>query len=167
MPGNDFELSPRYGLNEGPVCCFWCGAVTNPNMPFGRIRTEDDDDAPAPTEPFPLNYEPCRHCRENFDNGITLLGYAEKPLWNGQPKFFGQYPTGDYIIVTEGFVRDMPTSQEHRDALLKSRTAYVPQAELKAMLDRFQSRMSRRVATPSSKTGTGHGPQVNGQRPQK
>ena len=101
----DIKLSPKHGLNPTIPVCAWCGEPKNEIALMGQIgdrRKGDDIEAPMYCV---LDYEPCDHCKEQWQNGVAVLeattGRPEPyrpPLQ--QSNGVDIYPTMRYVVIT-------------------------------------------------------------------
>lgn len=62
-------VSPKHGLNPTIPVCAWCGESKNEIALLGKIKGTD---AEAPMHCI-LDYEPCEHCKEQWNRGVTVL----------------------------------------------------------------------------------------------
>lgn len=103
MSNNGIKLSPKYGLNPTIPVCFWCGQPKNEIALLGKLGDRrKGEDIEAPRECV-LDYEPCATCKENMDNGFTLMEVSEQPTSKGQPPMqtspTNLYPTGRFVVL--------------------------------------------------------------------
>lgn len=83
---NSIPLSPKHGLNPTIPVCAWCGEPKNEIALMGRMSHKktvktawggqstviEDGDMKAPMYCV-LNYEPCEHCKEQWDKGVPVI----------------------------------------------------------------------------------------------
>lgn len=105
---NDIKISPKYGLNPTIPLCFFCGKPKNEIALMGKMGGRNDD-VEAPMYSF-INYEPCDHCREQWNKGIPCIECIDHPapekdnqtpiqksFQNGFPLYL--YPTGRWYVL--------------------------------------------------------------------
>ena len=99
---DSIELSPKHGVNPTIPICAWCGEPKNEIAMLGHIgdlRKGEDFEAPKNAV---LNYEPCEHCKEKWEQGIPFIeAQPDTPVLKNQPPLQDNiYPTGRLIIAT-------------------------------------------------------------------
>ena len=64
-------------------------------------------DVEAPSHMWvPGDYEPCDKCAELGKQGITIVEASENPvLGEGQPTYYGYYPSGRHFVITDDGAR--------------------------------------------------------------
>ena len=98
----DIKISPKYGVNPTIPVCFFCGEQKNEIALMGKMK----GDIEAPKN-MVLDYEPCEHCKEQWDMGVPLIecvtssfidddrpGISVDPATNEL-----LYPTGRHCVV--------------------------------------------------------------------
>ena len=98
----DIKISPKYGVNPTIPVCFFCGEQKNEIALMGKLK----GDIEAPKN-MVLDYEPCEHCKEQWDMGVPLIecvtssfidddrpGISVDPATNEL-----LYPTGRHCVV--------------------------------------------------------------------
>ena len=99
------RISPKYGVNPTIPICFSCGEEKNEVALLGRIG-KGNEDIEAPHHMI-LDYEPCEQCKKKMDTGITLIEITDVPNSENQPPIAeNAYPTGNWWVVTEDFIRN-------------------------------------------------------------
>lgn len=103
--GQSIKISPKYGVNPTIPVCFFCGEPKNEVALLGRIG-KGTEDIEAPRHAL-LNYEPCEECLKKMATGITLVEVSNTPNSDNQPPIVAYaYPTGNWWVVDEDFVRN-------------------------------------------------------------
>lgn len=124
------KLSPKHGLNPTIATCFFCGKDKNELILAGRIN-RNDDEMPMHTI---IDYEPCDECKAKMNKGITLIAATTKPTCPNQMPIQNEvYPTGQWCVVTENFIKNNIKSKEVVNNILKMRKACI-EPELIEML---------------------------------
>ena len=98
----DIKISPKYGVNPTIPVCFFCGEHKNEIALMGKMK----GDIEAPKN-MVLDYEPCEHCKEQWDMGVPLIecvtssfidddrpGISVDPATNEL-----LYPTGRHCVI--------------------------------------------------------------------
>lgn len=99
---NSIKISPKYGLNPTIPVCFFCGEPKNEIAIMGRMK----GDIEAPKN-MVLDYEPCEHCKEQWNKGIPLIECVtsyyiddDRPHISVDPTTDDLlYPTGRYCVI--------------------------------------------------------------------
>ena len=99
----NIKISPKYGVNPCIPVCFFCGEEKNEVALLGRIG-KGTEDIEAPRHAL-LDYEPCEECLKKMATGITLVEVSNTPSDNQPPIIENAYPTGNWWVVDEDFVR--------------------------------------------------------------
>lgn len=102
--GKSIRISPKYGVNPTIPICFFCGEPKNEVALLGRIG-KGTEDIEAPRHAL-LDYEPCKECLKKMATGITLVEVSNTPSDNQPPIAENAYPTGNWWVVTEDFIRN-------------------------------------------------------------
>ena len=66
-------LSPKHGLNPTIPVCAWCGEPKNEIALLGKIKTEKRGEDPEAPMYCVLDYEPCEHCKEQWNTGVPVI----------------------------------------------------------------------------------------------
>lgn len=103
--GKSIKISPKYGVNPCIPVCFFCGEEKNEVALLGRIG-KGTEDIEAPRHAL-LDYEPCEECLKKMTTGIALIEVSNTPNSDNQPPIIeNAYPTGNWWVVDEDFVRN-------------------------------------------------------------
>lgn len=103
--GKSIKISPKYGVNPTIPVCFFCGEPKNEVALLGRIG-KGTEDIEAPRHAL-LDYEPCEECLKKMATGIALIEVNNTPNSDNQPPIIeNAYPTGNWWVVDEDFVRN-------------------------------------------------------------
>ena len=103
--GKSIRISPKYGVNPCIPVCFFCGEEKNEVALLGRIG-KGTEDIEAPRHAL-LDYEPCEECLKKMTTGIALIEVSNTPNSDNQPPIIeNAYPTGNWWVVDEDFVRN-------------------------------------------------------------
>ena len=103
--GKSIKISPKYGVNPCVPVCFFCGEPKNEVVLLGKIG-KGTEDLEAPHYAL-LDYEPCEKCLKKMATGITLVEVSNTPNSENQPPIVADtYPTGNWWVVDEDFVRN-------------------------------------------------------------
>ena len=103
--GKSIKISPKYGVNPTIPVCFFCGEEKNEVALLGRIG-KGKEDIEAPRHAL-LDYEPCEECLKKMATGIALIEVNNTPNSDNQPPIIeNAYPTGNWWVVDEDFVRN-------------------------------------------------------------
>lgn len=104
--GNSIPLSPKHGLNPTIPVCAWCGEPKNEIALMGRIKTDKRGEDPQAPMHCVLDYNPCDHCKEQWDRGVvvfeatTRVPTPYRPPMQKQPDGTEIYPTMRYVVIT-------------------------------------------------------------------
>ena len=102
--GKSIRISPKYGVNPTIPICFFCGEEKSEIALLGKIGGKGKD-LEAPRHAL-LDYEPCEECLKKMATGITLVEVSNTPVSANQPPIIeNAYPTGNWWVVDEDFVR--------------------------------------------------------------
>lgn len=102
--GKSIRISPKYGVNPTIPICFFCGEEKHEIALLGKIG-KGTEDLEAPHYAL-LDYEPCDECLKKMATGITLVEVSNTPVSANQPPIIeNAYPTGNWWVVDEDFVR--------------------------------------------------------------
>lgn len=112
------RLNPKHGVNPTIRQCFWCGESTDEILLLG-----DAMEGQAPMH-MVLDYAPCDHCVEAFEQGILIIEVSKTPMQKKQPDLGGAYPTGAHWVVTEECVTRLLDESIAND-ILKARKALI------------------------------------------
>ena len=103
--GKSIRISPKYGVNPTIPICFFCGEEKSEIALLGKIGGKGKD-LEAPRHAL-LDYEPCEECLKKMATGITLVEVSNTPVSANQPPIAeNAYPTGNWWVVTEDFIRN-------------------------------------------------------------
>lgn len=103
--GKSIRISPKYGVNPTIPICFFCGEEKHEIALLGKIG-KGTEDLEAPHYAL-LDYEPCDECLKKMATGITLVEVSNTPVSANQPPIIeNAYPTGNWWVVTEDFIRN-------------------------------------------------------------
>jgi hypothetical protein len=135
---SSIKLSPEHGVNPTIPVCFFCGKPKNEIALLGKIGGRNEDiEAPMHTV---LNYEPCEECEKLMNQGITLMGTSNyRP--DKRPSVVKDqevYPTGSYLVVSEGLIRTICNNPATADGIIKSRKAWVDQQIIDNLEEQYQ-----------------------------
>lgn len=122
--GKNIRISPKYGVNPTIPVCFFCGEEKNEVALLGRIgKGKNDIEAP---HHMILDYEPCEECKKKMDTGITLIEITDTPNSENQsPIATDAYPTGNWWVVTEDFIRNNIQPHELAEQIIQHRKTLV------------------------------------------
>lgn len=122
--GKNIRISPKYGVNQTIPVCFFCGEEKNEVALLGRIgKGKNDIEAP---HHMILDYEPCEECKKKMDTGITLIEITDTPNSENQsPIATDAYPTGNWWVVTEDFIRNNIQPHELAEQIIQHRKTLV------------------------------------------
>lgn len=122
--GKSIRISPKYGVNPTIPVCFFCGEEKNEVALLGRIgKGKNDIEAP---HHMILDYEPCEECKKKMDTGITLIEITDTPNSENQsPIATDAYPTGNWWVVTEDFIRNNIQPHELAEQIIQHRKTLV------------------------------------------
>lgn len=118
-------LHPQYGVNPAIPVCFYCGEEKNEILLLGNNYKEE-----APRRAV-WNQEPCDQCRDYMKQGIILLGVDETKSKNMN----NPYRTGQFVVVSDNWVRRVISPPELVKDILKRRMAYVPEQLAQQLID--------------------------------
>ncbi len=117
---NDYRNSkPKAGV------CFFCKKIT------GYVPKN------ANSINATFNYEPCRECKEKWEQGVPVLEMSEKPLIDGQPPLeegMDGYPTGRYMVI----------NREALDVDEDTNIVLMLQSDFEAVLKEAQDTMAKK-----------------------
>lgn len=111
-------LNPKHGVNPTIRQCFWCGESTDEILLLGDAIKEQ-----APMH-MVIDYEPCQHCVEAFEQGILIIEVSKTPVQDKQPDLGGAYPTGAHWVVTEDCIERLLQASTAKE-ILKTRRAMI------------------------------------------
>lgn len=118
------RISPKYGVNPTIPICFFCGEEKHEIALLGKIGGRNKD-LEAPRHMI-LNYEPCEECKKKMDTGITLIEITDIPNSENQPPIAeNAYPTGNWWVVTEDFIRNNIQPPELAEQIIQHRKTLV------------------------------------------
>lgn len=119
----NIKISPKYGVNPCIPVCFFCGEEKNEVALLGRIG-KGTEDIEAPRHAL-LDYEPCEECLKKMATGITLVEVSNTPSDNQPPIIENAYPTGNWWVVDEDFVRSNIQPSELAEQVIVHRKCLV------------------------------------------
>lgn len=129
------KISPKHGLNATIPICFFCGNPKDEIALLGRLK----GDAKAP-EMGILDYQPCDACKEKFRQGILMVAVNDHPKDNRPPIQEGLYPTGNYVLATDGLVANL-FPKETAEQVLKTRSCLVQDTFLEQLQEEYKKVM--------------------------
>lgn len=122
--GKSIKISPKYGVNPTIPVCFFCGEEKNEVALLGRIG-KGKEDIEAPRHAL-LDYEPCEECLKKMATGIALIEVSNTPNSDNQPPIIeNAYPTGNWWVVDEDFVRSNIQPSELAEQVIVHRKCLV------------------------------------------
>ena len=104
--------------------CFWCEKETGcvHDVPFSK------DFKGSIPESATFSYDLCNDCKEKINNGIFVFGFVKEPLNENQPPLQnGVYPTGNFFVCGEDFIRSIfENDEEKANQVIKSGCIAMP-----------------------------------------
>ena len=93
---NDIKISPKYGLNPTIPICFFCGEPKNEIALMGKMGKHGEDiEAP---KYMVLNYEPCDHCKEQWNKGVPIIECVSSYYINDNRPNISTDPTTNTLL---------------------------------------------------------------------
>lgn len=116
------RLSSKHGVNPSLGMCFWCGESKEVIL-FGHLP--GDREAPKQVT---LDYDPCKKCTEQFQQGILFFEATEQAQHENQRSLSGAegkevYPTGTFVVIRREVVDGMFTPEVAKNILKAGKSA--------------------------------------------
>ena len=93
----DIKISPKYGVNPTIPVCFFCGEHKNEIALMGKMK----GDIEAPKN-MVLDYEPCEHCKEQWDMGVPLIECVTSSFIGDDRPHISVDPATDELLYPTG-----------------------------------------------------------------
>lgn len=127
----NLQLHPKYGVNPTIPTCFYCGEPKDEILLLGENSKQITGEDEAPMHGPCFDREPCNQCKEYMAQGIIFIGVDESKSTDME----NPYRTGEFLVMSEDWVRRSIQPAELRDSILSRRTAFVPSELAQALLE--------------------------------
>ena len=106
--------------------CFWCG------RPKDQTITEETEETIK--QSVINNYNPCEKCKEQFADGVHVIGVTKEPIVKGMFPISKDgdnvlYPTGSMFVANDDFIKDLisePSEEQLLHDVLEKRLLMLP-----------------------------------------